>query len=1148
MTVTGGGRSPSQNSLGQISPSGSTASSPIPAGPRQASSIVGARSTSQDTRKAGALQYGAMSPREFHHGITDEEALVEALPSPKVELSLDELTRLSNGIILTSPSTPPPVPPAMEPVQLSSPNGKVDAPASLKPPGALTNDHDTTTPTSTAPLRIIKRPSSNPSSPARSFFSPPATGSLEHSNESSSIPPDTPHVFDDMTHKTGLPMSPPPSSLDLMSMEIDRKDQVSALPSSFDTSLTTESALDDQFLRFSMGRTFSIPQSFGLTSENTSQPTSSKSKEPQSSPTTNSPPTFPSNIDGRTSLSIAARGKVDEAVLASTQAQVGIGLSLLQDLVGGMSSDSNSDSEYDDSDEEASTEEATKLVRGQAYAPKGPENGPANSTRSRVIPSEGDTDQGLTYADEEDIPRISSTKNSSYNNSPLASAMHSSTSLPLRSPPTTPPTRYQSPRSLSRYAQPQSPDSFTLPEALVRERRPSVAQSVVSGASGLSRKSGASSSWDGDIYDNYRYSTFSVGSSMAGVRRPSMDSVRPRADSVSVAGRRRLDSISPIQDVAEEAETAGPTGTENQSSQPTDADASFYSRDSRLSTLSSVVTSLAASGLPSDNRPSPLSIVEDHSPLLHTDWASPFSPPASSVQTGLPPPTASVYTAQVRENDATDALKVGVLVVSQVADSGTKAEEQQATGMASTMRKRFEAECQPPLSNETSLSDVALDLSNVSFSSSGFGEAIVVDDNDELPSRFLSDGDASDLYDNDDIVLEPQEEGSRADSLELKDNDSIRDRTPVPASPSPRTSFGHLAPLIVCNRTPSPAMLANGDEGDTHANSDSTQPEGSNLPPPLYPAHAQPFRQSPPPSRPQQPLEPNVARQRPSHNNSLGQERRSLFLPHPNAPKAPANAPLNLQPGAGVGAVSPVDSRSGGVPFASPSHAWPPVQVVIRMALSMPPRTTPSGPGKSPVLILPTVYGRTEYDLATSDRPVPIMFSVDPPPPPPNAGGRKATAPNGAYLPRIGAGGSNVNGLVVPGPVNSPPRRPSTSPARTGLGPALPVSSSVVPKVASPVVHLPSSLTPEVKDKPTTDTKVEKTEKTVGVTDSKAPAPKKPIPRPNFTPKTPGIRPRSRSFSGFNSSESRATPPLKGGEKYVDGIFSCRKFLTTYLL
>lgn len=55
---------------------------------------------------------------------------------------------------------------------------------------------------------------------------------------------------------------------------------------------------------------------------------------------------------GRASLRIAARGKVNEAALASTQAQVGIGLSLLHDLVGGMDSDSESGSDYEASDDE----------------------------------------------------------------------------------------------------------------------------------------------------------------------------------------------------------------------------------------------------------------------------------------------------------------------------------------------------------------------------------------------------------------------------------------------------------------------------------------------------------------------------------------------------------------------------------------------------------------------------------------------------------------------------------------------------------------------------------------------------------------------------------------------------------------------------
>lgn len=186
---------------------------------------------------------------------------------------------------------------------------------------------------------------------------------------------------------------------------------------------------------------------------------------------------------------------------------------------------------------------------------------------------------------------------------------------------------------------------------------------------------------------------------------------------------------------------------------------------------------------------------------------------------------------------------------------------------------------------------------------------------------------------------------------------------------------------------------------------------------------------------------------------------------------------------------SPVDSRSGGVPFVPPLYVWPPVRVVILMVLSKPPGTTLLGPGKLPLLVFPTVFGRTEYDLATSDRPVPIIFSVDLPPS--NAGGRKATASNGAYLPPIGAGGSDMNGPVVAGPANSLPRRPDTTQARP------PVSSGVVPRVAGPDVHPSSSLTTELKDKTMGDTTVvEKAEKTVPVTDLNPP-PRKGPSRPN---------------------------------------------------
>jgi len=58
-----------------------------------------------------------------------------------------------------------------------------------------------------------------------------------------------------------------------------------------------------------------------------------------------------------------------------------------------------------------------------------------------------------------------------------------------------------------------------------------------------------------------------------------------------------------------------------------------------------------------------------------------------------------------------------------------------------------------------------------------------------------------------------------------------------------------------------------------------------------------------------------------------------------------------------------------------------------------PPR--PLAPGRSPLLFLgPTIFGRTEFDLAGFMGPVPILFTIDPPTPP-----SKVTAPGGGLPP-----------------------------------------------------------------------------------------------------------------------------------------------------
>ena len=124
----------------------------------------------------------------------------------------------------------------------------------------------------------------------------------------------------------------------------------------------------------------------------------------------------------------------------------------------------------------------------------------------------------------------------------------------------------------------------------------SLVPSVVSG------KSGTSGPWEGDIYDNYRYSSFSMRS---GAGRPSSDSVNGRTFQMS----NRV--------------TLTDTGGLQRRSISLDFDDSIYSRDSGLSNLSREFAAIPLPGLDSlTAKCPPLLSIAGHSPLLHTDWAS----------------------------------------------------------------------------------------------------------------------------------------------------------------------------------------------------------------------------------------------------------------------------------------------------------------------------------------------------------------------------------------------------------------------------------------------------------------------------------------------------------------------------------------------
>ena len=90
-------------------------------------------------------------------------------------------------------------------------------------------------------------------------------------------------------------------------------------------------------------------------------------------------------------------------------------------------------------------------------------------------------------------------------------------------------------------------------------------------------------------------------------------------------------------------------------------------------------------------------------------------------------------------------------------------------------------------------------------------------------------------------------------------------------------------------------------------------------------------------------------------------QRRSLFLPHPNGPKAPS---LN-SPGPRY------ITQQQPPPPQPPTHGG--VIQAIRMALSTPPQGINTFRG-------PTIHGRTVVDFATSFGPGPITFTINPPP------------------------------------------------------------------------------------------------------------------------------------------------------------------------
>ncbi|CAA7263558.1 unnamed protein product [Cyclocybe aegerita] len=976
--------------------------------------------------------------------------------------------------------------------------------------------------------------------------------------------------------------------------------------------------------------------------------------------------------------------------------QVGIGLSLLQDLVGGMNdwSDSEDGSEYDSPAPRArrvngarasyaGSDEGT--VEGLGYA-RSEDGHSAGLVRGASVGHGKMAPLGGTLVEKpeetEDTGKDLEKEGTSSNVKPNGQQPQSQAQSFLS--PTTSPTGVVFPR----HANPQSPSPTSpsspfspgpVPQPYAhgyeaRERRPSLAPSSMSAASGVSAGSGGTWEGAGDIYDDYRYSRYSMmskaslglgdGSGTAGEDKPpmpersSIDSYsrgplqpRERADSNRSAAslksdkeRERLTQMStslpparafalsqldetdsPIDPFrsnvlalkarganvgnanvypsarfvevevheAEDQEREKESGDEKQDSGPgqrstlrpdagekrarrsvlrssVDSEASVYTQNSRLSMLEREVEGVLAqakslggrssrgsvgpgSGRVSADgsederasngsngsgaRPPPLSLnlsastlgpPAGLSPLLHTDWASPAT--ATALATALPlSPSASALSTPIPGGGA---------------------------GMASAMRMRLEGGRSPKPEDAEEKNANGNAKIDTSFGSSGLGSRIVVEDDEELPSRVgLGEGESrkeeSSFITEGDSVSTVKHAGGADESSDTQDVLAGLDQQPAPSQQPP----SHLRPNAA-------ALLA---------------ARSANEP-----------------------------------------GRRSLFAPHPNAPKAPEGAyiPMDgpLVGSAGVGAAGSPTFRGGfagpgGAPQLQPQWNGQPQQAqgyphpqgpmqghpqghsggpyypplgpgyrpgppmrpsvinVIRMALSRPPPPHPPNPplnalqnrppgAQRPPPPGPTIYARTEIDLAASLGPVPILFSADPLPPvaPPVVPQTVAQVQEKAVgkvnmVPRSGLAAPPIiaptveevrapvrsSSVPVPAPATNSAAGPSNlNRSSSAAGPTTVLSSTpaaapppTVPSTMLPLAARPASLQspqtrPSTADGPPGPSSITAPETT--------PTGSTPIPRAGFTPQAPGLRPRSRSFSSFRggnkngSEESREDP------------------------
>ena len=307
----------------------------------------------------------------------------------------------------------------------------------------------------------------------------------------------------------------------------------------------------------------------------------------------------------------------------------------------------------------------------------------------------------------------------------------------------------------------------------------------------------------------------------------------------------------------------------------------MYTQASRSSSLAKEIptnvsssttnTSPSLTPTPTQNhRPAPLDLLQpENSPLLHTNWN--FSTPSPGVTATTVTSSASQYTPYPGTVNAGGLGIMGLAIPGSPTTTG---------GMASAMRQRIDAERRSPLASPVTWS-FPQDQQLPSVGEVSMGSRIVFDDDEELPSQILEGG------------------------------SSVTHDSPS-SSPEPDLMLqSRLAPLIIANRTPSPAFVEVDDEKPKHEQVDIVEEEerkdmfdvNTEPPSPLVPSAPPTSQPMPSPSptpasasQSQTSNTPSAASSPPHLQPSLRNlreggiqipgtnQRRSLFLPHPNAP------------------------------------------------------------------------------------------------------------------------------------------------------------------------------------------------------------------------------------------------------------------------